>query len=85
MTNINPPLLYGSYGDKVLKEFTYSMIRAMTWQPIETAPRDGSEILCYEDGMVRVCWNFGTNTWDFGDSIMDNPTHWMPLPAPPTE
>lgn len=64
------------------------------WQPIETAPRDGSDI------QVSIFkWNdprFGRKTviancdsdqddeWydDDGDKI-HQPTHWMPLPKPP--
>ena len=69
------------------------------WQPIETAPRDGTEVLVcrvYED-LCRVEYavahNYGDgNGWrDMGDlgwagmtGDDDNqPTHWMPLPAPP--
>ncbi len=66
------------------------------WQPIETAPRDGTEILIatgsYRGGVVVVSW-YGTAhgqdvhncfaDWD-GDSYLDA-THWMPLPDPPSE
>lgn len=72
---------------------------ARPWQPIETAPRDGAEVLvcrAYEDGKAEyaVAHNYDDgNGWrDMGDlgwagMIHDDdnqPTHWMPLPPPPT-
>lgn len=56
------------------------------WQPIETAPKDGTEILVFDDGAYIVTpWIEGDDQsgwWDNG--FMDPPpTHWMPLPAPP--
>lgn len=68
------------------------------WRPIETAPRDGTEVLVcrvYEHGHAEyaVAHNYGDgNGWrDMGDlgwagMIHDEdnqPSHWMPLPAPP--
>ena len=62
----------------------------MEWQPIETAPRNGTDILAYEriadtdriltmryDGVAQA---FVTNVHSF---VAFEPTHWMPLPAPP--
>ena len=57
----------------------------MTWQPIETMPRD-------EDGVapfpVVVAWRVvmdGVGSWwEFDtDELTDSATHWMPLPEPP--
>lgn len=62
------------------------------WQPIETAPKDGTSILTFvRDGVLPVdVGSFredfdipgnGAGTWrDDGRE----PTHWMPLPAAPT-
>lgn len=73
--------------------------RGCVWQPIETAPRDGTEVLVcrvYEDGKAEyaVAHNYDDgNGWrDMGDlgwagmtHEEDNqPTHWMPLPTPPS-
>lgn len=72
----------------------------MEWQPIETAPKDGTIILA-ADGrqVVAAYWNmapkaFGADhayPWTFLDEtngtngLMDGfLTHWMPLPASPT-
>ncbi len=65
------------------------------WQPIETAPKDGRVVLCIghgsihhvepmmyyasDEGMNNGCWG-----WLEGDTPRKQPTHWMPLPAPPT-
>lgn len=71
----------------------------MNWQPIETAPKDGTHILarlhdsntCYviyfggakqrvnPRGFWRVAWD----CYKLGE--LDQPTHWMPLPAPPKD
>ena len=60
------------------------------WQPIETAPRDGTEILVWRTRLQRACvaWWFG-RWWDISGRDMwgdeNQPTHWQPLPGPPKE
>lgn len=64
----------------------------MMWQPIETAPKDRENVLCYEpsvgvfigsadDDRGAAHW---TVDWDDQFTKM-NPTHWMPLPQPPEQ
>jgi hypothetical protein len=68
----------------------------MEWQPIETAPIGGSIILGfipadeYHDGWTGPVWHDGDEWLSDGIPIGDGavciacePTHWMPLPAPP--
>jgi hypothetical protein len=58
------------------------------WQPISTAPKDGTRILIFEAqvgtaGIVRVSrWRDDTipNGWTGAESP---PSHWLPLPLPP--
>lgn len=58
------------------------------WLPIETAPKDGTQILVFrrhEEGYERS--RIGVDHWEGGTwwrSRRDMmPTHWMPLPAAP--
>jgi len=69
----------------------------MEWQPIETAPKDGSNILVYTpSGVVSVVWKSWTSSyadWDpvgvdasYDDScvVLDSePTHWRRAPLSP--
>lgn len=61
------------------------------WRPIETAPRDGTEILgawrygnrsqWFIEPVEYSEWTEGWSiSWDHDDV---NPSHWMPMPDPP--
>ena len=63
------------------------------WKDISTAPRDGTWIMVYWPTMSIGMFPF-TVFWDEGWEPASNyardygevyPTHWMPLPKPPTE
>ncbi len=81
------------------------------WQPIETAPKDGAEVLGYREdcGVLLMRWcalaDFLTDAelaeldeetafaadWFYADFLHggrlegeEAPTHWRPLPAPPS-
>lgn len=63
----------------------------MEWQPIETAPKDGTRLLlCEADQPGEPCvgWWIAGQWRDMGDIGCDGqddyqPTHWMPLPMKP--
>lgn len=72
------------------------------WQPIETAPKDGSPVLVYPPLWVnKTCsiakynddkfakkpkpyWNRDDCFGRITENRMKPPTHWMPLPLPPS-
>jgi hypothetical protein len=68
--------------------------RLTTWQPIETAPRDGTAILGCQGWCIEVtAYHKGTKPYhrkeawvvandDEGYAQDFQPTHWMPLPNP---
>lgn len=60
----------------------------MEWQPIETAPRDRA-ILVWATGAHDLEPIMCTCKWhpDAGFCVdeLREPTHWMPLPNPPTD
>lgn len=74
-------------------------IEEPTWQPIETAPKDGAPIIVARH-MSEFGWIRGWATWQGEgyvagwvsrgfDDVLSNlglahPTHWMPLPASPS-
>lgn len=69
------------------------------WQPIKTAPKDGSSVLLYgiqEPHELIKCdkpivfsgyWDLTDDAWVSSGSTWTGPfyeaTHWMPLPEPP--
>lgn len=65
------------------------------WQPIETAPKDGTKCLFFrmhEGGQIQTAWwkrgimneyGFGGDGWSYANTKFP-PTHWMPLPPPPS-
>lgn len=58
----------------------------MTWQPIETAPKDDlGHALLYDDGQFVIGeYLEGANAWyDQELRLIEAPTHWMHLPPPP--
>lgn len=65
----------------------------MEWQPIETAPKDGTRILAWDGRSIHVAywgWDNPANrlAWLGGHCRIDHidqPTHWMPLPEPPRQ
>ena len=74
----------------------------MEWQPIETAPKDGTSFLGWDgkyvtemiwasheddDGHVGWCcagFSYGGVLYDLHYLPLGEPTHWMPLPDPPS-
>ena len=76
----------------------------MIWQPIETAPKDGTPVLVFcpefpaehsrnvAPRVMEARWNnpgMDPRNGAWGDPVYDEwncePTHWMPLPAPPAK
>lgn len=60
------------------------------WQPIDTAPKDGSHVLCYAPELQFVgFYGDPINKWCYmapGVPVAPTqPTHWMPLPAAPVQ
>jgi len=66
------------------------------WQPIETAPKDGTRILAFGQLGLESVVGIGTVKWEWPDEWHCDPseaseyspescklTHWMPLPEPP--
>lgn len=65
------------------------------WLPIESAPKNGAEILAFASGEFGDLF-YGVAQWAEANAAFTNsvagwfwpfairPTHWMPLPPPPT-
>ena len=56
------------------------------WQPIETAPKDGTHVLVHRGRTTFVVyWDRDFDEWHliFGP-FLHSPTQWRPLPDPPT-
>lgn len=76
-----------SYSAGDLVELANLLAFAPQWQPIETAPKDGRRLLLWWpewcDEPIKGWWADGY--WQCIDAVVEEgPTHWMPLPPPPT-
>lgn len=78
---------------KLIEDARQEFAAKYSWQPIETAPKDGTEILLFELTFNGAPYMF-TAKWDSEDADWKciefeaydhNPTYWMPLPEPPTQ
>ncbi len=56
---------------------------AAEWQPIETAPKDGTLVLFHTPGK-RPFMGRADDYWSGMAVYLDGVTHWHPTPAPPT-
>ena len=65
----------------------------MKWEPIETAPKDRDVLLWWPYWSRRPTIGYWKHTrWMAENALQDSvgdsgpqPTHWMPLPDPPTD
>ncbi len=68
-------------------------LQVLWWEPIKTAPMDGTHIFVSDGFFMRMAfWSPTQKRWvDFNkgfDEIKDlsfTPTHWMPIPDPPNK
>ena len=63
----------------------------MNWQPMNTAPKDGTTILAYDFPEITVVeFSLTRKTWiisvcgSYAEDDIFYPTQWMPLPEPPS-
>lgn len=75
------------------------LLQMNEWQPIDTAPKDGGDLLLYCPlrGVVRGSWNIcryhttpkpywthdREQLYGVRETRSDQPSHWMPLPKAP--
>lgn len=63
----------------------------LEWRPIESAPKDGTVLMLwipeYKYGVAFGYWSETLKEWldDEDGCAIKEPSHWMPLPAPPGE
>lgn len=73
------------------KERELAEVQKDTWQPIETAPKDtvvwafnGEQgVMHWSEGEGWALWVWNDELLSDADPSPDQPTNWMPLPAPP--
>lgn len=56
--------------------------RSIGWQPIETAPKDGTEIIASKNGKLFIVDWSPQNGWTTRNGNLINPDGWFPLPKP---
>ncbi|MCR4374194.1 MAG: hypothetical protein NUW22_05035 [Acidobacteria bacterium] len=63
-----------------------ALLEAQQWQPITTAPKDGTPVVLYMGDWLEPCFlaaHYAGASWLVGQhATVDGPTHWFPLPLP---
>lgn len=60
--------------------------KELGWQPIATAPKDGTVVLgCHIKNHFIRCVNWQGSSFGDGMFPIIHLTHWMPIPEPPEE
>lgn len=62
-------------------------LEAMEWQDISTGPKNNMRVLLLVPPYGPTTGNFNEGVWHY-HSVLNaeaQPSHWMPLPAPPEE
>lgn len=74
----------------LIKDLRDHIASTQAWQPIESAPKDGTEILLHfpKHGIHPAYWHQPGNPihkgfWMIWRHIYKNPTHWQSLPEKP--
>ena len=90
--------IYFDYGSEGAWQ-GWQAARERQWMTIDTAPKDGRVILAFDGFNALLCnWANCSEVWEqeekmgwssgYDSSTMshdkEHPTHWMPLPNPPT-
>ncbi len=80
-----PPKLYREALSAIEAALSAPVAQPVAWIPIREKPPsvDGSQVLaCYEDGSMDIYLPSLVIDYAYWEPPL---THWMPLPAPPTE
>jgi hypothetical protein len=96
-----PQTLNGCYTLDQMRSYALAAVEAARpkWLPIETAPKDGTMVLVndttpwwtpwvaasYTEGDEWSGWVYDDATMRASNPLGPNPTHWMPLPAAPSQ
>lgn len=94
ISNMPPPPATKAVEEIPSLEAAPSQRGSPEWRPIETAPKTGERLLGFVAGQVRaITWGKTSHIPLYGWVLVDQgaedcdlcqPTHWMPLPAPPS-
>lgn len=78
-----PVLQYGQANTIAVLREAADALDASGWQPMETAPKDGTPILAYGGGCLIVEYQPSLHAFVDGEMCRWAPLGWQPLLAPP--
>jgi Lar family restriction alleviation protein len=75
--------------DEAIEQAAAAWNQRSAWQPIDTAPRDGTKILAWDGDELQIVWCSEGGGWisdkeqEYYPGEREYPTHWQPLHSPP--